>query len=229
MKRCILFCGVSLLLFVQVPWGAPDVIKSEVMDRRIPLWDSERVQTEDGELRLAAYKDWVYLEKGNSGIYKKLVPGICPQWIPRYRRKRESWFYLFLPVGFDSKSELWIGSTDGYYLGKAAEGYFQVNSTPVLSPNGKLIVSVFRPLARASGRRTSISVIRLKPVGNGRLSTQEWIYRAVSVQIQDLRFEDNDTVSFKFKRTGSDKVETKKISLKPRQSSPSAGKAPPGK
>src|SRR5947209_12778670 len=135
---------LALLLFVESAWGAEDVIRAEVMERRMHLWDSQRVQAQDHDLKLAAYKDWVYLQTGKEGIYKKLVPGICPQWIPTHNGQTDHWFYVFLPVGFDSKSELWTASTEGYYLGKSAEGMFVVNSTPVLSPDGEKIASVLR-------------------------------------------------------------------------------------
>ena len=229
MKRCMLCCGVSLLLFFQIAWGAADVIKAEVMERRFVLGLSQMVQTQDGELRLAAYKDWVYIQKGKKQDYRKLVPGTCPQWLPRHKGQTDRWFYLFLPVGFDGKSELWIASTDGYYLGKAADGYFRVNSTPVLSPDGKTIVSVYRPLVTAAGNITRISVIRLKPVGNGHDSTQHWVYRADNVVIQHLRFEGNDTVTFKAKSIRGDRAETKRISLKSLQPSSSGDKAAPEK
>jgi len=223
----MLCCGVSLFLIFQIAWGAEDVIKAEVMERRFIQGLSQMVQTKDGEFRLAVYKNWVYIQNGKKGDYRKLVPGTCPQWIPRHKGQTDRWFYLFLPVGVDGKSELWIASTNGNYLGKAADGYFQVNSTPVLSPDGKVIASVYVPWCKAQGDRTSISVIRLKPVGDGQQSTQEWIYRAVKVQIQDLRFEDKDTVCFKVIRGGQ--VETKRISLKSLQSSPSGDKAAPEK
>ena len=198
--------------------GAEDAIKAEVMDRRFRLWDSQTVETPDGDLRLAAYKDWVYIERGKEGIYRKLVPGICPQWIPRHEGQPDRWFYVFVPVGFDSKSELWIASTDGYYVGKADHGYFFANSTPVLSLDGRAIAGVVRPLLGVQGNRWQVTVIRKKPLADGQQSTQDWIYEADNVEIQDLRFEDNDTVSFRVIQDGQE--ETKTISLKSPQPSP---------
>src|SRR6266478_2335016 len=164
---------VALLLFLDTAWAAEDVIRAEVMERRIHLWDSQTVQAPDDDLRLAAYKGWVYLQKGKEGIYTKLVPGICPQWIPTDKGQPDHWFHVFLPVGFDGKSELWTASTDGYYLGKAAEGMFFVNSTPVLSPDGQRMASVVRPLATVQGDRSFVSVIKVR-LGDGLVSLEDW-------------------------------------------------------
>lgn len=216
---------LALLLFLETAWGAEDVIKAEVMDRRIHVWDSETVQAQDDDLRLAAYKGWVYLQKGKDGIYKKLVPGICPQWIPRHKGQEDHWFHVFLPVGFDGKSELWTASTDGYYLGKAAEGMFHVNSTPVLSPNGKAMATVVRPLSKVQGDRWSVTVIRDIKIADGYVSTEDWIYETENGYIQDLRFEDNDRVSFKCIQ--NDDVQMKTILLNPlQQTAPANGASP---
>ena len=215
---------IALFLFLETAWGADDVIKAEVMDRRDHLWDSQTVQTSEDDLRLAAYKGWVYLLKGEEGIYKKLVPGICPQWVPRHKGQRDRWFYVFLPVGFDGKSELWIASTDGNYLGKAAEGMFFVNSTPVLSSDGKAIASVLRPLLGVQGDHSKVTVIRMK-LGDGQVSSQDWIYEADNVDIQDLRFLDNDRVSFK--SVQGEQVQMKTISLNAiQQTAPVNGASP---
>lgn len=202
---------LALLLFLETAWGAEDVIRAEVMERRIYLWDSQTVQAQDHDLRLAAYKDWVYLQKGKEGIYKKLVPGICPQWIPTHKGQPDHWFYVFLPVGFDGKSELWTASTDGYYLGKAAEGMFFVNSTPVLSPDGERIASVVRPLARVQGDRSSVTVIKMR-LGDGQVSSEDWIYEGKNIDIRDLRFENNDRVSFSVIQDGRSQLKTVSLS-----------------
>ena len=215
---------VALFLFLETAWGADDVIKAEVMDRPSHRWDSQTVQTQDGDLKLAVYKGWVYLQKGKDGIYKKLVPGICPQWIPSHKGQSDRWFYVFLPVGFDGLSELWMASTAGNYLGKAAEGMFYVNSTPVLSPDGKAIASVVRPLTSVQGHRSHVTVIRMK-LGDGQVSSEDWIYEADKADIQDLRFEDNDRVSFKCVQ--GEQVQMKTITLNSLPQTAPANRASP--
>lgn len=203
---------VALFLCLETAWGAEDVIKADVMERRIHLWDSQTVQSQEDYLRLAAYKGWVYLQKGKDGIYEKIVPGICPQWIPRHKGQVDQWFHVFLPVGFDGMSELWTASTDGYYLGKAAEGMFFVNSTPVLSPDGKTIASVIRPLSKVHGDRSSVSVLKMR-LGDGQVSSEDSVYEGNNVDIRDLRFEDNDRVSFTVIQDGRPQMRTVSLSL----------------
>ena len=92
-------------------------------------------------------------------------------------------------------SELWIGSTTGKYLGKAAEGLFLINSTPTLSPDGKALASVLRPLTQVQGGLVKVSVILLNS-SISRPSTQSWVYEDKDVSVVDLRFKDATTLTF---------------------------------
>jgi len=191
-RRLAVFAlGVLALL----TYAADQPVAPPEMEKRPSLWDSGTVVDETGSQRLAAYKGWVYWQNGESEQYVKLLPGICPQWIPRHLGQEDRWFYLFLPVGFDGKSELWIGSTQGQYLGKAAEGMFYVNSTPILSANGKALASVLRPLCRAAGNRVSVHVLLINKCIE-KQSRQRLLFTADGGAITGLRFEDDHTISF---------------------------------
>jgi hypothetical protein len=194
MKACISL-AVAVFLCQDTSWGAEEVIPAKIIEERMLLWDSQTVRTQDDDLKLAAYKGWVYLQDGNEGDYRKIVPGNCPQWIPRHKGQTDRWFYVFLPVGFDGLSEIWTASTDGNYLGKAAEGMFQVNSTPVLSPDGKTLATVLRPLTTAQGDWSFVTVINMR-LGDRVKSSQDFIYKAHNVDIRDLCFENEARLRF---------------------------------
>ncbi|MHC4568113.1 MAG: hypothetical protein ACYTE3_20415 [Planctomycetota bacterium] len=206
-----------LLLSMLLPACVSERTKVTI-EKRPHLWDSYTAVDETGTFRLAGYKDWIYLQESPDKPYIKLLPGICPQWLPKHKGQEDRWFYLFLPVGYDSMSELWIGSTRGKYLGKAAEGLFCVNSTPTLSPDGKALASVLRPLVQAQGDLVSVSVIWL----NSRISkpsTQTWVYKDKGVSIEHLEFKDATTLTFTVLAPGKRREETLSISP-PQQHAP---------
>jgi hypothetical protein len=206
-----------LLLSMLLPACVSERTKVTI-EKRPHLWDSYTAVDETGTFRLAGYKDWIYLQESPGKPYIKLLPGICPQWLPKHKGQEDRWFYLFLPVGYDSMSELWIGSTRGKYLGKAAEGLFCVNSTPTLSPDGKALASVLRPLVQAQGDLVSVSVIWL----NSRISkpsTQTWVYKDKGVSIEHLEFKDATTLAFTVLTSGKRREETLSISP-PQQHAP---------
>jgi len=197
--------------------GNERALLSSDIEKRPSLWDSATAVDETGSQRLAAYKGWVYWQSGDSQPYVKLLPGICPQWLPRHQGQNDRWFYVFVPVGFDGKSELWIGSTKGQYIGKAAEGMFYANSTPALSPNAKSLASVYRPLCSAAGDEVSVHVLII----NDRIeepSRQRLVFKSRGVGVTDLRFKDDHTISFVVVEGG--KSETKVLKIDDAQQSP---------
>jgi len=141
------------------------------------------------------YKVWIYYQAAPGEPYSKRVPGICPQWRPKAYDGEIRKFYLFLPVGYDGKSELWIADVEGCLWGKAAEGYFQINTTPVLSSDGRVLASVFRPLTEVQKGHYYLTAIEI----NDSISTpsvQQWLYHSEGAAISDLEFIDRDTLSF---------------------------------
>jgi hypothetical protein len=195
MKRISLITIFIVGVRIVLANDAVQVIPSAEMEKRPSLWDSETVVDEVGAQRLAAYKGWVYWQKSDADPYVKLLPGICPQWISHHSGQQDRWFYIFLPVGFDGKSELWIGSTRGRYMGRAAKGEFFVNSTPALSPNEKSLATVLRPRCNAAGDTVSVYVILINDRAESP-SQERFVFTASGAAITDLRFEDDCTISF---------------------------------
>ena len=186
---------VSVLLLPATCMACQELTEEKVskLDR---FWNSDPSVNDTGKDRLFGYKGWIYHQSASGEPYKKLVPGICPQWIPKRKgQNAQDRFYMFLPVGYDGKHELWMSDLKGDLLGKSAEGYFHVNTTPVLSPDGKVLVSVFRPLATIQRDNYYISVIEI----NESVSEpcfQQRVYHSKGAPIIDLKFVDSETISF---------------------------------
>lgn len=202
-KRAKWSLGACLLVAVSLfsaKCFACDEINEETVKKRFSFTSSDPSVDSSGNQRLVEYKEWIYYQAAPGELYKKLIPGICPQWIPKRKgQETQTDFYMFLPVGYDGKSELWRSDTKGSRRGmsKAAEGYFQINTTPILSPDGKVLVSVLRPFGTIQRDNYYIKVIEINE-GVSEPCFQQWVYHSKGAPIIDLKFVDSETISFNF-------------------------------
>lgn len=192
-SAAIWFLGWGLVFAVYC--SASQELSEQTIKNRDLYFHNEPCADDSGTCRLVEYKDWIYYQAAPGEPYSKRVPGICPQWRPKAYDGEIRKFYLFLPVGYDGKSELWIADVEGCLWGKAAEGYFQINTTPVLSSDGRVLASVFRPLTEVQKGHYYLTAIEI----NDSISTpsvQQWLYHSEGAAISDLEFIDRDTLSF---------------------------------
>src|SRR6185436_6439562 len=114
-------------------------LRDEAIEAFAAMWD-ERVAVGPDGGTLATYKGWIYYRASGHSHYEKVVPGHSPQW---YRATDErcgagcvlerTWFYVFLEVGFDALSEIWLADVGGHYLGRVCAGALNINSSPVIA------------------------------------------------------------------------------------------------
>lgn len=91
------------------------------------------VHPTDGR-KLFHYRGDVYLANGDK--VTKLMQGEFPIWHP----DGSGHFLVFLDIGYDGLSEIWLADTKGRYILKVAEGYLNILSKPKVSPSGKLFM-----------------------------------------------------------------------------------------
>ncbi len=156
-------------------------------------WKSlEAVRAENEIGILVEFRDHVFFCPKGATAFTPLQRGKCPQWI----NQKESRFYFFLPLWHDGLSELWVGDVTTSHHEKVIGGRFFINSSPQISPNGRLLAHVVRPLSTAMGDRSCISLIEIAEEAEAP-PKETMVFQTDGTGLTDLRFLSEDKLQFK--------------------------------
>ena len=109
---------------------------------------------------LAEQNEWIYLKDKMTDKWKKLIPGVCPQWHPDGKR-----FFYFLDVGYDGpRAELWLSDANGEGRIRLTRSDYFVQESPVVSKDARKLAYHYWT-CRASGDFRDIVVIELNGKG----------------------------------------------------------------
>ncbi len=104
---------------------------------------------------LGEKQEWIWVRTYGESVWRKLIPGRCPQWYLDGKR-----FYYFLDVGYDgNRAELWSANAEGEARVRLTQSdYFIASGPVVVSPDSRSLAFSYHT-SRASGDYHDIVVV----------------------------------------------------------------------
>ena len=194
----------------RIPTGNDRLCLDATIRERFDGSDNKSVTARNESGTLTEHRGWVYYRRTEDDVFTPIVSGVCPQWKPSLHGDE---FYVFLPLGYDGASELWIASINGRLINKACEGRFGINSSPIISPDGKQFVHIHRPLISSAGNIAYLEHCLIPTAAEDVTRTSRLFTAGKAQEIDELRFVDDTKIEFYVRDAGQSRGILKQIDI----------------
>lgn len=175
-------------------------VMEQVIESEARRWLNAELPNQLGH-KLRSFNGWVYYKAGEESTYTRLVPGIGQQWDPGSYDGSEppSRCYVFLETGMETEAELWaVDVAKRQFIGRVGRIH-RINSSPVISPDGRRFAHVINPTTTSDGPFYSIEYFEIAKYAderNERIQSERMLYSIDIGPIDGLKWVDGDVLAF---------------------------------